>query len=97
MIAWAETNSESTHGEALAVDERLVLSPCTGRFRPASARPAASEGQYVMEGEVVGNVTSPNGEQVPVRSRFAGWLMGYMLPPGAPVRDYEPVVWIRPH
>ncbi|MEX2587693.1 MAG: hypothetical protein WD602_06840 [Actinomycetota bacterium] len=96
MTAFADT-VEASFGEALTVNERLVLSPCSGRFRPAGSRPSALEGQYVMEGEVVGSVTSPDGEDIPVQSRFAGWMMGYMLPPGAPVRDYEPVLWLRRH
>lgn len=96
MTTMADT-AEPSYGEALAVNERLVLSPCSGRFRPANPRPSALEGQYVMEGEEVGSVISPDGEQVPIQSRFAGWMMGYMLPPGAPVRDYEPVLWLRRH
>lgn len=95
MIPFADTDTPV--GETLAMHERLVLSPCSGRFTPARPRRLAIEGEFVMEGEVVGSVTSPNGEQVPVHSRFAGWMMGYMLPPGAPVRDYEPVVWLRSH
>lgn len=97
MTTFADAPTEAAAGEELAVDERLVLSPCSGRFRPANSRPSALEGHYLLEGEVVGNVTSPNGEEVPVHSRFAGWMMGYMLPPGAPVRDNEPVLWLRRH
>lgn len=97
MTTFVDTAPEAEPGETLALDERLVLSPCSGRFRPANFRPSTLEGQFVMEGEVVGSVTSPNGEQVPIHSRFAGWMMGYMLPPGAPVRDYEPVLWLRQH
>ncbi|HEX2148981.1 MAG TPA: hypothetical protein VHI31_02230 [Actinomycetota bacterium] len=48
-----------------------------------------------MEGQVVGSVTSSNGQEVPVRSSFAGWMMGYMLPHGAPVQGSEPVLWLR--
>lgn len=97
MIAWTDTNSEAPHGEALVVNERLVLAPCSGRFRPAAAPTRTSEGEYVLEGQVVGNVISFSGEAVPVRSRFAGWMMGYLLPDGAPVRSSEPVLWLRRH
>lgn len=79
-------------GETLAMDERLVLAPCDGRFgAPAVPRPVL--GEYVQKGQVVGTVCS-NGRQVPVRSAFAGWMMGYLLPYGAPVRTSEPVVWL---
>jgi hypothetical protein len=95
MIAWSDTASDSAPGEALVLEERLVLAPCSGRFCPAPAKPFTSEGEYVMEGQVVGSVTSSNGQEVPVRSNFAGWMMGYMLPYGAPVQGSEPVLWLR--
>lgn len=89
--------SEAAPGEALVVDERLVLSPCTGRFRPTSVERGTEEGEYVLQGQVVGNVVSSSGEVVPVHSPFAGWMMGFMIPDGAPVRGSEPVVWLRCH
>ncbi len=95
MMAWTDNNSDSTPGEALVVEERLVVAPCSGIFCPTPAKTYTSEGEYVMEGQVVGSVLSSNGQEVPVRSSFAGWMMGYMLPDGAPVRDSEPVLWLR--
>jgi hypothetical protein len=82
-------------GEGLAVEERLVLAPCGGRFCPAPSKPYTSEGEYVLKGQMVGSVVSPGGEEVPVTSPFAGWMMGYLLPHGAPVRCSEPVLWLR--
>lgn len=97
MIAWTDTNTDAPHGEALVVNERLVLAPCGGRFRPAPTPEGRLEGEYVLEGQVVGNVASSGGAVVPIRSRFAGWMMGYLLPDGAPVRSCEPVLWLRRH
>lgn len=95
MISWTDNATDSAPGEALVLEERLVLAPCSGRFCSTPAKPYTSEGEYVMEGQVVGSVTSSNGQEVPVRSSFAGWMMGYMLPYGAPVRGSEPVLWLR--
>lgn len=95
MIAWSDTFADNAAGEALVLEERLVLSPCSGRFCPVPAKPYTSEGEYVTKGQVVGSVTSSSGHEVPVKSSFAGWMMGYMLPYGAPVRDSEPVLWLR--
>jgi hypothetical protein len=97
LIAWKDSLSEAAPGEALVVEERLVLSPCSGRFRPSHLVRDTGEGEYVLQGQVVGNVESSSGEVVPIRSPFAGWMMGLMLPDGAPVRGSEPVVWLRCH
>lgn len=96
MIAWTDTDSvEDPSGEALIVDERLVLAPCSGRFRLTTTDGYAAEGEFVRKGQVVGSVVRSTGEQVPVQSQFAGWMMGYMLPHGAPVLSSEPVLWLR--
>lgn len=95
MTAWNDTIADSAAGETLVVDERLILAPCGGRFCPTLSQPHTLEGDYVIEGQVVGSILSAGGQEVPVRSSFAGWMMGYMLPNGAPVRGSEPVVWLR--
>lgn len=99
MTPSATTFDEAMHfpitGEAPTLDERLVLSPCEGKFRPAPHHYTA-EGEFVLEGQVVGNVLSSDKELRPVRSPFAGWVMGFLLPDGAPVRASEPVLWLRP-
>ncbi|HEX2052883.1 MAG TPA: hypothetical protein VHJ78_04030 [Actinomycetota bacterium] len=95
MIAWTDQVTDSAPGEAVALEERLVLAPCSGRFCPSNGKKYTSEGEYVMEGQIVGSVLSSNGQEVPIRSNFAGWMMGYMLPQGAPVRGSEPVLWLR--
>lgn len=96
MIPWADTDAvEIPTGETLIVDERLVLSPCSGRFRPPASSDYASEGEYVQKGQVMGSVVCSNGAETLVRSMFAGWMMGYLLPYGAPVVVSEPVLWLR--
>lgn len=97
MISWTDSLSESAPGEALVMNERLVLSPCSGRFRPTPHQRYTAEGEFVVEGQVVGSVVSVSGDVVPVHSPFTGWMMGFMLPDGAPVRDSEPVAWLRCH
>ena len=97
MISWKDSLAEAAPGEALVLDERLVLSPCSGRFRRNCNNGDTGEGEYVVQGQVVGEILSPGGEVVPVCSPFAGWMMGFMIPDGAPVRMSEPVVWLRCH
>ena len=82
---------EATAGEDLSLDERLVVSPCAGSCR----RRAATEGEYVLEGDVVARVTDAGGQLVAVRSPFAGWVMGFLVPRGSPVRRREPLLWLR--
>jgi len=81
-------------GEAPHLEERLVLSPCEGRFRPAPHHYTA-EGEFIMQGQIVGNVLSSDHELKPIRSAFSGWAMGFLVPDGAPVRASEPVLWLR--
>jgi hypothetical protein len=51
-------------------------------------------GEYVEEGRKVGDVLSPGGDVIPIRSHYAGWLMGYLAPDRSPVREAEPVCWL---
>jgi hypothetical protein len=97
MIGWADAVAEAGHGETLVMDERLVLSPCAGRFRPQDEVDYSDDGEFVLKGQVVGNVISSSGEVVPVHTPFTGWMMGFMLPSGSPVESAEPVVWLRSH
>lgn len=91
---WSDTGWDHTFevvGEGLTVDERLVLSPCEGSLRDRGAR----VGEYVCAGDVVAKVAGVDGRLVPVHSPFAGWVMGFLLPHGSPVRKREPVLWLR--
>lgn len=80
-------------GEGLVMDERLVVSPCEGALRDRRAR----EGEYVCAGDEVARVVGPDGQSVPVHTPFAGWVMGFLVPHGSPVRRREPVLWLRSH
>lgn len=91
---WPDTGWDHTFevvGEGLTVDERLVLSPCEGSIRDRGAR----VGEYVCAGDVVAKVAGVDGQLVAVHSPFAGWVMGFLLPHGSPVRKREPVLWLR--
>ena len=91
-LEWGEP-LDDVFGEGLSVDERLVLSPCEGALRDRRAR----EGEYICAGDVVARVRGTDGELVPVHSPFAGWVMGFLVPHGSPVRRKEPVLWLRKH
>lgn len=82
-------------GEQLSIDERLVVSPCEGRFHLLPPQHYTSEGEYVMEGQLVGHVTGTNGQVVPVHSQCAGWVMSFLVREGTPVRSGEPVLCLR--
>ncbi|MGH2687945.1 MAG: hypothetical protein ACRDKW_03935 [Actinomycetota bacterium] len=82
-------------GEHLWVDERLVLAPAHGRFWVGTDDPAPEKGEFLVKGQFIGNVVAPDGKPVPVRSPFSGWAMGYLIPNGSPVKNSEPVLWLR--
>ena len=92
LEAWGEPRDD-VFGEGLSVDERLVVSPCEGALRDRRAK----EGEYICAGDVVARVRGTDGELVPAHSPFAGWVMGFLLPYGSPVRRKEPVLWLRKH
>lgn len=77
------------------MDERLVVSPCEGRFRLAPPQHYTAEGEYILEGQVVGHVVATHGGLVPVESQFGGWVMKFLVPDGSPVGDKEPVLVLR--
>ena len=45
-------------------------------------------------GESLATVRVGDGE-VPVRTAFRGWLMGFLVLDGQPIRPGEPVAWLR--
>ena len=85
----------AAHGEHLWVDERLVLSPANGRFWQQPEESAPERGEFQLAGEVIGHVVAPDGKPVAVRSPFSGWAMGFLIPNGSPVKNSEPVLWLR--
>ncbi len=86
--------SHPFHGERLSVPEKVVVSPVIGQFRPAPPRTVTSEGEVIDKGQVVGYVEA-QGETVPVRSAFNGWLMGLLVHEGERVREGQPIAWLR--
>lgn len=71
-------------GEHLYMSERVVVSPATGLFEPASS----TEALHV--GSVVGTVGDTQ-----VRTPFAGALMGHLALSGERVVTGQPVAWLR--
>jgi biotin carboxyl carrier protein len=53
-----------------------------------------SEGATVAVGDIVGVVEGPGTEE-PVRSAFAGTVMGLLAHPGERLRIGQPVAWMR--
>ena len=78
-------------GERLAVPERVIVAPASGKFRPVSEGDAA---QDVAEEQVIGFVDGV-GHSTPVRSPFRGFLMGLLAHAGERVREGQPVAWLR--
>jgi biotin carboxyl carrier protein len=81
-------------GERLSVPERVVIAPCLGQFRAAEPEVVTAEGEVVDAGQVVGYIDN-QGQSVPVRSRFAGWMMGLLVHDGERVREGQPIAWLR--
>jgi biotin carboxyl carrier protein len=77
-------------GERLAVLERMIVAPVAGVFRPV----ATDTGATVLEGDVIGMIEGP-GTQQPVRSPFAGTLMGILAYAGERLREGQAVAWLR--
>ena len=74
--------------------ERLVVSPCAGRFHPLPPETITTEGEWVTRGQVIAQVHD-GSRPWPVESFFEGWLMGMLTLPGQPVTRGEALFWIR--
>ncbi len=84
----------TVHGELLVVPERVILAPAPGKFRPAETGSEPAEGDPVDREQVIGFVDGI-GHSTPVRSPFAGRLMGLLASAGERVREGQPVAWLR--
>ena len=84
---------ETSHaaGEALLVPERVIVAPSVGVFR---AMGDAVEGGVLSEGQPIGVIEGP-GTAMPIRSPFAGTLVGMLAHPGERLREGQPVAWLR--
>ena len=78
----------------LRIPERVVVAPCGGVFEPTPPETVTSEGEIVHEGQTVGMLRS-SGTDVPVRTPFAGFLMGMLAARGERVREGQPIAWLR--
>ena len=81
--------------EVFDLPERLVISPSSGRIALPGVDDRAAEGEYVLAGESVAAVRQGDGREVPVRTAFPGWVMGYLVLDGQPISPGAPVAWLR--
>jgi len=77
-------------GERVAMVERMIVAPVVGVFRPLGIE----EGTTVDVGEIVGVVEGP-GTREPVRSAFAGVVVGVLAHAGERLREGQAVAWMR--
>lgn len=77
-------------GEGLDVEERLIVAPAVGIFRPLEL-----SNSQVACGQAIGVVESVGAEPRPVHSPHAGWLKGLLAKGGERVRAGQPVAWLR--
>lgn len=80
--------------EATSTHERLVVSPCAGRFRPLPPETFTSEGEWVEPGQVLAEIADGD-RTTDVVCSFRGWVMGMLCRPGQPVKGGEVLFWIR--
>jgi biotin carboxyl carrier protein len=91
----ADSSQEAhlSHGEGLAVPERVILAPIAGSFRPVAEAPG--EGDSAIDAEQVIGFVEGQGQSAAVRSPFGGLLMGLLAHAGERVREGQPVAWLR--
>jgi biotin carboxyl carrier protein len=88
-----EVDTQPVVADAANIRERVVVSPCSGRFHPLPPERFTTEGEWVEPGQVLAEVH--NGDAVvEVRSAFRGWVMGLLALEGQPVKDGEALLWI---
>lgn len=73
--------------------ERVVVSPCKGRFHPLPPEVFTTEGEWVESGVALAEV-DVGGDKIPVTSAFRGWVMGMLALPGQPVIEGDALFWI---
>lgn len=77
-------------GEGLDVEERLIVAPTVGIFRPLELSDTE-----VTRGQAIGVVESVGAEPRTVHSPHTGWLKGLLAKGGERVRAGQPVAWLR--
>ena len=86
-LSGASQSEGVAEGERLYAIERLIVSPSTGVFEPATG---LGNGQNIVRGQVVGTV----GDTA-VRSAFEGNLQGLLALAGERVTTSQPLAWLR--
>jgi hypothetical protein len=76
------------------VQERVIVAPAGGVFRPLPPETVTSEGEIIRSGQSVG-IIAASGVDVSVCSAFEGWMMGMMAVEGERVREGQPIAWLR--
>jgi biotin carboxyl carrier protein len=84
-----------TIGETTPMHERLVISPCAGRFVPLPPTTFTTEGEWIESGETIAEIHTGK-EIVPVVSMFSGWVLGMLVVPGQPVAAKIALFRVRP-
>ena len=90
-----EIDEVITGYEPAPLVERVVVSPGKGRFFPSPPEIFTTEGEWVQEGQVLGEVRNGSAS-VPIISSFTGWMMGMLALTGQPVTTGDHLFWIRP-
>jgi hypothetical protein len=88
------TDTISVGQEVASLRERLVVSPASGRFSSLPTEEFHAEGEWVEPGTKLGEIVS-QGNRIPVRSPWRGWVMGMLALDNQPVKRGEALFWIR--
>lgn len=90
------TDYPSEEGEGLEVQERLILSPAVGVFRPCigDTQSGLLSAGLLQAGQTIGVVETVGAERS-VASPHAGWFVGLLAEAGERVRAGQPVAWLR--
>ena len=80
--------------EVTTIGEKVIVSPCSGRFVPLPPEVFTTEGEWVEPGQVVAEI-STGDTKVAVACPHRGWMMGMLALPGQPVRQGEALFWVR--
>jgi len=89
-----ETAGVHDSGETLGVPERVIVAPAVGVFRPLGDEDIDLSETLIAPGQAIGVVEGP-GASTPVRSPFAGAIVGMLARAGERVREGQPIAWLR--
>lgn len=85
-----EFADEHDPGEGLDVEERVIVAPAVGIFRPLEGFDGPVE-----PGQAIGMVEAVGAAPSPVHSPHGGWMLGMLAKAGERVRAGQPVAWLR--